>query len=350
MGTNRSSVKAFSPGFAAWACLLAAPAFAATLDMVTVGDPGNAADTSPAGRGAVSTSFKMMTYEFTNQQYASFLNAVAATDTYSLYNSRMGSNARGGITQSGASGTYSYAAKENMGDKPVNYVSWFDAARVANWYQNGATGTSSTETGAYDLNGINAGYTVAVNAGATFFIPTVDQWYKAAFYKSGGTDAGYWNYATQSDTAPTAVSAGATGIGSAGNTGNYANYAAAAVWNGLTGDVTTIGTNGGPGAYGTFDMSGNLNEWNDYDGVTIGGYRGIWGGSWNGDANDLSSSRSVDYAPTQESSTIGFRLASPVSSSAVPEIDPATGGSALSLVAGVLAMIEQRRRRAAIVA
>ena len=36
--------------------------------------------------------------------------------------------------------------------------------------------------------------------------------------------------------------------------------------------------------------------------------------------------------------------------SAVPEIDPATGGSALSLVAGVLAMIEQRRRRATLVA
>lgn len=35
---------------------------------------------------------------------------------------------------------------------------------------------------------------------------------------------------------------------------------------------------------------------------------------------------------------------------AVPEIDPATGGSAFSLVAGVLAMIEQRRRRAMLVA
>ena len=30
----------------------------------------------------------------------------------------------------------------------------------------------------------------------------------------------------------------------------------------------------------------------------------------------------------------------------IPEIDPATGGSALSLITGVLAMIEQRRRRA----
>ncbi len=33
----------------------------------------------------------------------------------------------------------------------------------------------------------------------------------------------------------------------------------------------------------------------------------------------------------------------------VPEIDPSTGGSALSLVAGVLAMIEQRRRRVTLV-
>jgi len=38
------------------------------------------------------------------------------------------------------------------------------------------------------------------------------------------------------------------------------------------------------------------------------------------------------------------------SPSSVPEIDPAMGGSALSLVAGVLAMIEQRRRRATLVA
>jgi len=38
-------------------------------------------------------------------------------------------------------------------------------------------------------------------------------------------------------------------------------------------------------------------------------------------------------------------LATSTVSANVPEIDPATGSSALSLVAGVLAMIEQRRRR-----
>ena len=138
-----------SVGVAALLGVQAVPAHAVTIDWVTVGDPGNTADTNgnPNPAGAVSETFQIMKFEFTNQQYTDFLNSVAATDTYSLYNTRMGSNARGGITQSGASGSYTYAIRTNMGDKPVNYVSWFDAARVANWLMNGATGTSSMETG-----------------------------------------------------------------------------------------------------------------------------------------------------------------------------------------------------------
>ena len=53
-----------------------------------------------------------------------------------------------------------------MGDKPVNWVTWFDAARVSNWLMNGATGTSSTETGAYTLGGATSGNARAVNPGA----------------------------------------------------------------------------------------------------------------------------------------------------------------------------------------
>jgi len=148
-----------------------------------------------------------------------------------------------------------------MGDKPVNYVSWFDAARVANWLMNGATPSSNTEDGAYTLvEGQTTGTAPARNNGATFYIPTEDQWYKAAYYKGGGTNAGYWDYATRSDTAPTAVTAGVTGIGSAGNTGDFANYNSDADWNGRDGNVTTVGTNGGPSAYGAFDMSGNVLE------------------------------------------------------------------------------------------
>jgi formylglycine-generating enzyme required for sulfatase activity len=236
-----------------------------------------------------------------------------------------------------------------MGDKPVNYVSWFDAARVSNWLMNGALSSSSTETGAYTLvGGQTSGTAPAVNPGARFYVPTENQWYKAAYYKGGGTSAGYWNYATQSDSAPTAVTAGSTGIGSAGSTGNSANYSGSADWNSQDGNVTTVGTNGGPSTYGAFDMSGNLLEWNDLTGAA-GSSRGLRGGNWNDNAFYVSSSSSSPYDVSNDSIVVGFRLARPVSSS-VPEIDPAMGSSALSLVAGVLAMIEQRRRRATLVA
>ena len=158
---------------------LAVPAHAdPIINWVTVGHPGNVADDN--GYGVVSASFKIMKFEFTNNQYVAFLNSVASTDTYSLYNTNMGNDSRGGITRSGASGAFSYAAKPNMGEKPVNYVSWFDAARVANWLHNGATSSSSTETGAYTLNGQTSGDAVPANAGAKFRVPTENEWYKAA--------------------------------------------------------------------------------------------------------------------------------------------------------------------------
>jgi len=317
----------FTFGMVALLGSLAVPAHAqVALDWVTVGDPGNMADTtgSPNPAGAVADSFQIMKYEFTNDQYTQFLNSVAATDTYSLYNTNMGSDARGGITQSGSSGSYTYAVRSNMGDKPVNYVSWFDAARVSNWLMNGATGTSSTETGAYTLNNATSGNAVAVNPGASFYIPMEDQWYKAAYYKGGSTSAGYWDYATQSDTAPTAVTSGSTGIGSAGSTGNFANFNNAADWNSQNGNVTTVGTNGGASAYGTFDMSGNVFEWHDLTGAA-GSSRGLRGGDWFTNALALSSSGRDSAAPSDEVDSLGFRLASPV---AVPE--PSTWGMGLA--------------------
>jgi len=47
-----------------------------------VGSPGNAADDT--GYGAVAHSHQIGKYPVTNAQYAEFLNAVAATDTYAL--------------------------------------------------------------------------------------------------------------------------------------------------------------------------------------------------------------------------------------------------------------------------
>ena len=286
---------------------LAVPALATpNFNWAMVGDPGNAADAN--GYGAVSTSFLIMRYEFTNQQYAEFLNSVAATDTHSLFNPNMGNDARGGITRGGESGAYTYAVKTSMGQKPVNYVSWFDAARVANWLQNGATRSSSTETGVYTLNGLTSGNAVPANAGSKFRLPTENEWYKAAYYKGGSIDAGYWTYATQSNTVPTPVTADATGMGASGGSGNFANRNRVADWNGQDGNVTTVGTNGGPGVYGAFDMSGNVSEWNDLDG-TAGSLRGIRGGGWNGNTYSLSSSSRGTSATSDETfHSHGFRL------------------------------------------
>jgi len=333
-----------STGVAAVLGSLAVSARAVTIDWVTVGDPGNTADTtgSPNPAGAVADSFQIMKYEWMNSQYVDFLNSVDASgaNPNSVYNANMGSAARGGISfTSGAALGSKYAAKPNMGDKPVNYVDWFAAARVSNWLMNGATGTSSMETGAYTLNNATSGNAPAVNPGATFYVPTEDQWYKAAYYKGGNTDAGYWDYATQSDSVPTAVTAGSTGIGSSGSTGNFANYNAAASWNGETGNVTTVGTSGGASAYDAFDMSGNLSEWNDLTGAA-GSSRGMRGGNWDRGESYLSSSGGDTHAPSDESERFGFRLASPV---AVPE--PSTWVMVVVGLAGV-AWRSVRRRRA----
>jgi len=197
------------------------------------------------------------------------------------------------------------------------------------------------ETGAYTLNNATSGSAPAVNPGATFYVPTEDQQYKAAYYKGGSTNAGYWNYATQSDTAPTPVTAGETGIGSAGNTGNFANYNMAADWNSQNGNVTTVGTNGDPSAYGAFDMSGNIFEWNDLTGAA-GSSRGLRGGSWLfTNPIDLSSSGSDSAGPSIEGNIIGFRLASPV---AVPE--PSTWVMGLAgLACGGYSLFRRRRAR-----
>ena len=350
---SRTALKALSLGLAVLACLLAAPAGAdqITIDMVTVGDPGNANDTGGTNNGAVNYSYQIGKYDVTIGQYAAFLNAVAATDTYSLYNSSMGSDGNiKGISQNGSPGSYSYSVIGSA-NRPITYVSWFDAARFANWMTNGQ-GSGSTETGAYTLGGATSGNAVAANPGAAFRLPTNDEWYKAAYYDptlSSGA-GGYYAYATQSnldpgnsvyDPAPQAnyVVGGMYSVTQSSSYDSNQNY------------LTDVGAFSGSGSfYGTFDQSGNVYQWNDLDGLaSSGSSRGLRGGGWDSDDPfGLSSSSSGSSAPSSGSSGIGFRLASPVSGpSAVPEIDPNSLGSVLALVVGSLSLLERRRLKAA---
>jgi len=155
----------------------------------------------------------------------------------------MGSNIRGGITRTGTTPNFVYTVRTNMGNKPVNYVAWLDAARYANWLHNGkptgAQGNTTTEKGAYDLT-VSSPATAAVRgAAAIWFLPTDAEWVRAAYHDTvGPTD---WTYPTRSSTTPTAATAGSTG--NVANPGaNVANYNNAAVWNSQTGNVTTVGS------------------------------------------------------------------------------------------------------------
>jgi formylglycine-generating enzyme required for sulfatase activity len=342
----RPSLKAVFIGLVVLSCLDGASALAGiTYQMVAVGNAGNAADST--GYGAVAYEYGIGKYDVTIGQYTAFLNAVAATDTYSLYNSNMGSNGNIlGIQRTGAPGGYAYSVIGSE-DRPITFVSWFDAARFANWMTNGQGGVGTTETGAYSLvGGQTSGTAPAANPGASFYIPTENEWYKSAYYAQSlnGGSGGYYTYATQSNNAP------GNQIGSAANQANYKlngvfsvtqspNYVSSQNY------LTDVGAFPNSGSfYGTFDQNGNVFQWNDLNGVSSSS-RGLRGGSW-ADASYLLSSIRGTYAASDEDVAVGFRLAGRVPSP-VPEIDPAGMGSVLALVTGALGLLERRRLKVA---
>ena len=158
---------------------LITPTFATVnIDWVGVGNAGNATDTATGSLyGAVSYAYNIGKYEVTNSEYAQFLNAKGASNSNGIYYAGMASY---GITQGGSSGSFSYSVTSGFENKPVVYVSWFDAARFTNWLGNGQ-GSGDMETGAYDLMDAVTGI-ISVNPGAKAWLPTEDEWYKAAYY------------------------------------------------------------------------------------------------------------------------------------------------------------------------
>ncbi len=285
-----------------------------TIETAPIDDAGNVADTQPQGDfGAVNYPYRLGRTEVTNTQYAAFLNAVAATDPNGLYTPLMGSQPPGGIVRSGTDGHYSYHVKRIIGgtgteydNKPVVYVNRYDAMRFVNWLENGQPSgpqdASTTEDGAYTFSGLT---TVGErNAGASVVLPNEDEWYKAAYYKGGSLNAGYWHFPTRSDVAPNNNMPTA-------DTGNSANF--------FDGDFTM----GGPGmpdlpysdsgayllstgAYNTFDMAGNVMEWTE---TTDGALAITRGGAFDTQPASLSSTFRPQVSPLNENLSVGFRIA-----------------------------------------
>lgn len=285
----------------------------ASLETVRVGDPGNAGDAHPqldgtSGYGAVGYTYNIGKYEVTAGQYCEFLNAVAGVDTYSLYRGTMWSSPYGcQIERYAGSGTagdpYRYRVAADYANRPVNWVSFGDACRFANWLQNGQpTGVqeiTTTEDGAYDLSGTHSYYgpdglildplgldaalaAVRRKAGWKWAVTSEDEWYKAAYYNPA--TGNYYSYPTGSDTIATAM----------------ANY------NGTVGHTTDVGQYVYSSPYGTFDQGGNVFEWNEA--VQFGEYRGVRGGCYRDIDLYLGASYSDVGEPWVENAMVGFRV------------------------------------------
>ena len=266
------------------------------IDFVTIGNAGNLGDTraeaNPTGCGAVAYNYQLGKYEVTNAQWNAFTSAAGAptgnpSDAY---------DGSGGFW----TGT----------DMPTNEVSWYEAAQFCNYLTSGDKSQgaylfSGNNTNPGDFLGINRDMAISAYDIA-YVIPTENEWYKAAYY----TGIGYSTYANGLDTIP-----------AADNGWNY--------WGGSYSSPWDVGT-GTMEQNGTFDMMGNVYEWNE---TLIGSDRGIRGGSYSySDYDNLRSSYRSYATPSSEYINVGFRVAS------VPE--PATllllgfGGLALRLRSG----------------
>ncbi len=333
--------------------VLATTAQAVTIETVPVGNLGNAGEWSgtsaPGGRGpdaivgAVDYKYNIGKYEVTAGQYVEFLNAVAATDTYGLYDQQMNSSQHGcQITQNGISGSYSYdfsgrlsGTAADWANRPVNVVSWGDAARFSNWLHNGQPGLvtpvpqdlNSTEDGAYYLNGATSNVdlmAVTRESDWKWSIPSEDEWYKAAFHKNDGDTGNYFDYPTSSDALPSNDLIEPT------DPGNNVTFYDSDYTIGSPYWSTEVGAHeNSESPYGTFDQGGNLFEWNE---TVIGSERGARGSFWNNGSHLLIASARTAFI-SFELNAVGFRVAS------VPE-----PGSITLLLCGLAGLALLRRR------
>ncbi len=258
------------------------------IDFVTIGNAGNTADTKvmndgTTGYGAVGYEYRIGEYEITNEQWNAFIAAA-------------------GAPTGNPADAYDESATYPGGQQPTNNVSWYETLQFCNYLTSG-----DKSKGAYQFSGNNAnpGDFLGIDRAAAqatygniYFLPTEDEWYKAAYYKPD--DSGYSIYASGLNIRPVAD-----------NGWNYHGGAYTFPWD--------VGT-GAMEQNGTFDMMGNVYEWNE---TLIGSFRGIRGGASNSSGDDLASwDRSALGLPLEEYGPVGFRVASlPFLPTLVVEVD-----------------------------
>ena len=303
-----------------------------TIDFVTISKASN----PTGGDGIVDNDYRMGVYEIINSQWSKFTNS-------------LGSIAVTGDPKS----AYDNSATYTDPNQPVNGVSWYEAAQFVNWLN-----TSTDNPAAYKFTGTQGHgatdadpYTLALwvsgdtgydssnpyrNSGAKYYIPTEDEWVKAAYWNGTEIQA----YATNGGSAPDEWSP-AGGPNSDGQAAGW-NFGWAYPDNDSNTDEPWDVTAGySPEELnGTYDMMGNASEWleSPYSGdYATTASRGRRGGLFDTTSvSDLGSSSSTSSFPNTEGGGIGFRVASDV-----PE--PCSLGL---LALGGLAVLRRRRAKA----
>ena len=244
------------------------------IDFVTIGNPINPGDTripeaAPYGCGTVGYDYSIGKYEVTNAQWNAFVSAAGAPTGNPI-------------------SAYNQSASYTSAQQPTNYVSWYEAAQFCNYLTSGDKSLGAYQLGTDESIVIDREAAIS-DYGIIYVLPTEDEWYKAAYY----TGSGYSLYANGTDSVPGHLDT------------NYYEGTDSIHW--------IVGT-GIMEQNDTFDMMGNLWEWNE---TLIGDERGVRGGSYADsgvpgpdDGSNLASDYRNDYHPSNEYSDTGFRIAS----------------------------------------
>ena len=277
----------------------------ASSSFVMIQVDGNADD--PESKcGAVNYAYAIGKYEVSNSEYAAFLNAVARyADPFRLYSPLMTDHFWGGLVREVSEHGYTYRPKSGYANKPVTFVSWWDAVRYINWLHYGMPNTGRAEqgttegnssVGAYDTSQASKATVLPVrNHDAAYFLPNCSEWIKAGFYDS--KQRRYLNYAYPV-TYPSAGPPGPMAIRS-----NFNQRKWAAEFPHLT-DTGAYQQARSPA--GTYDQAGNVMEWIE---DSFGLSKMALGGSLFMGSQATERTYKDSEAPAEKLSSFGFRVA-----------------------------------------